>query len=74
MTDPLAAVIGLVSGVLEVPAAEIGPDASMETIAAWDSLAQLNICMEFAQRFNVPMEMTTIAEATSIAKLRALLP
>lgn len=73
MTAKTEAVIGLVASVLDLSPADVVPEASMETISAWDSLAQLNICLEFEQRFGVTMDMDTIAHATSVPALVALL-
>lgn len=73
MTAKTEAVIGLVASVLDLSPADVVPEASMETISVWDSLAQLNICLEFEQRFGVTMDMDTIAHATSVPALVALL-
>jgi acyl carrier protein len=73
MNDAAAAVIALVANTLEIPAARVGPDASMATLAEWDSLAQLKICMRFQERYDHVMDMTAIAEATSVAALSKLL-
>jgi acyl carrier protein len=67
-------VASLVASVLDVPEAEIGPETSAETFPKWDSLAQLRICMAFEERFEFELGMETIAQATSVAKLAALIP
>jgi acyl carrier protein len=64
----------LVAAILGLPEGTIGADASMESVPKWDSLAQLNICLAFQERFGVDLDMETIATATSVAKLAALLP
>ncbi|MGB6610434.1 MAG: acyl carrier protein [Acidobacteriaceae bacterium] len=64
----------VVASVLNLPAAEVTADASMENLPQWDSLAQLNICLAFQERFGVALDMETIASSTSVAKLAALLP
>ncbi|HUB00956.1 MAG TPA: acyl carrier protein [Terracidiphilus sp.] len=69
-----ASVAALVASVLNLPVSAVGVDASMETIAQWDSLAQLNICLAFQEEFRVDMDMETIAACTSVAKLAKLLP
>ncbi len=74
MSAKSAEVAALVASVLNLPAAEVTADASMETLPQWDSLAQLNICLAFQERFGVAMDMETIASSTSVAKLAALLP
>jgi acyl carrier protein len=67
-------VIELVASVLNLPESSIGPEASMENLSNWDSLAQLNICLGFEERFNVALDMETIASSTSVLKLASLLP
>lgn len=64
----------LVASVLNLPSAAVNAETSMETLPAWDSLAHLNICLAFEERFGVAMNMETIADATSVARLTALIP
>ena len=73
MNDKTQAVLELVADVLKVPAEKLPPGASMETVAEWDSLAQLSICLSFQERFGVVMDMETIASATSVPALLAVL-
>ena len=70
----VALVTALVASVLNLPAGAVDPDASMESIPQWDSVAQLNICLEFQERFGVDLDMDTIASATNVARLASLLP
>jgi acyl carrier protein len=75
MTDKRTAdVVALVAATLDVPADQIGEDAGMATIAKWDSVAQLNICLAFQERFGIDMDMETIAAATCVTALAKLLP
>ena len=74
MIGKSAEVASVVASVLNLPAAEVTADASMENLPQWDSLAQLNICLAFQERFGIAMDMETIASSTSVAKLVALLP
>jgi acyl carrier protein len=69
-----ALVSALVASVLHLPESAVGVDASMENLAKWDSLEQLNICLAFQERFGVDMDMESIASSTSVAKLVAQLP
>lgn len=69
-----AAVAALVASVLNLPEGTVGADASMESLPKWDSLAHLNICLAFQERFGVVLDMETIASSTSVASLAALLP
>ena len=69
-----ALVSALVSSVLNLPPGAVDGDSSMESIPQWDSVAQLNICLEFLERFGVDLDMDTIASATNVARLASLLP
>lgn len=69
-----ALVAALIASVLELPEGLVGADASMESLPKWDSLAQLKICLAFQERFRVTLDMEAIADATSVAKLAALVP
>lgn len=72
--DNVSLMTALIARVLNLPNGSVDASASMETVPKWDSLAQLNICLEFQERFNVVLDMETIADATSVSKLCALLP
>lgn len=72
MNDATRGVIALVAEVLDVPPESIAPDASMETLGEWDSLAQLRICLCVEERYGVDMDMDAIASAVSIPALTAL--
>jgi acyl carrier protein len=74
MSAKSAEVASVVASVLNLPTAEVTADASMDNLPQWDSLAQLNICLAFQERFGVAMDMETIASSTSVAKLASLLP
>lgn len=67
-------ITALIASVLNLPEGTVGADASMETLQGWDSLAQLNICLAFQERFGVVLDMETIAGSTSVSRLSALLP
>lgn len=67
-------VSALVASVIDLPDGAVGDDASMESVPKWDSLAHLNICLAFQERFGVVLDMETIASSTSVARLAALLP
>jgi len=74
MSQKVAEVTGLVASVLNLPSTAVSADASMENTPQWDSLAQLNICLAFQERYGVSMDMETIAHTTSVAKLLELVP
>ena len=69
-----ALVSALVASILNLPDGAVGADASMESVSKWDSLAHLNICLAFEERFGVVLDMETIASSTSVAKLVTLIP
>jgi acyl carrier protein len=66
-------VTDLVALVLNLPKDAIGTEASMENMSQWDSLAHLNICLAFQERFGVELDMETVARSTSVASLTKLL-
>lgn len=73
-TSNEATVAALVASVLKLPVGAIGADAAIQAVPQWDSLAQLNICLAFQEKFGIAMNMEMIASATSVAKLAALIP
>lgn len=68
--DRLKAVM---STVLKVPAAEIGPDSSADTIASWDSLHHMNLVLAVEQEFGVTIPDEDAAEVTSYRLLKLVL-
>ena len=67
------AVIELVAAELQIPAARLNADSSVDTVPEWDSMAHLNICLAFQERFGVALDLEAIAAATSVPALVALL-
>ena len=72
--DKISLVTQLVAGRLGISEGELGPDSSMDTIPAWDSFEQMDICLAFENKFGVKLSMDNIVEAISIRALAALLP
>lgn len=72
MSEKIEAVSSLVASVLNVPSKSIDSGSSMENTPQWDSLAQLNICLAFQEKYRIAMDMEAIANATSVEKLAAL--
>lgn len=66
-------VVEVVRSALGLRLGVIGPESSMETVAEWDSLAQLKVCMHFQDAFRVEMGMDEIASATSVRALLEVL-
>ena len=74
MSEKQKQVAAIVAAVLNLSPSQISAAASMEDIPEWDSLAHLNICLAFQERFGVALDMETIAQSTSVQKLADLLP
>ncbi len=64
IADLTTAVADIASSVFKLPANELGPDASPETVAAWNSLAHVEFLMaleiEFGHRFS-PRDIMSIS-------------
>jgi len=67
-------VVDLVASVLNLPSGAVNAETSMDNLAQWDSLAQLNICLAFQERFGMNLDMETIARSTSVDSLAKILP
>jgi acyl carrier protein len=70
----LQAVIEVIAHALEVPAAEVSPETSMDNTPLWDSVAHLNICLEFERRFGRSLDLEKIFTASSVRDLAELVP
>ena len=68
--DRLKAVM---SAVLKVPAAQIGPDSSADTIATWDSLHHMNLVLAVEQEFGVAIPDEEAADVTSYRLLKLVI-
>lgn len=73
-TGKIKEVSALVADVLNLSPDAVGPAASTENLPQWDSLAHLQICLAFQERYGVSLSMEAIASATSVVKLAELLP
>jgi len=74
MTDGrVQAVISLIAAELEIPQTKLDASSSVDTVPEWDSMAHLNICLAFQERFGVTLDLESIAAATSVPALVALL-
>lgn len=63
----------IVSDVFNVPLAQVGPDATPETIAAWDSLHHLNLVMALEERFAMTIDPYAAADLVSVAAIVELI-
>jgi acyl carrier protein len=70
----MQAVIEVIAKALEVPPAEVGPETSMDNMPLWDSVAHLNICLEFERRFGHSLDLEKIFTASSVRDLAELVP
>ena len=70
MTSPVfERVCGIAADVLKVPGAVITPEASPESIEAWDSLQHLNLILALEQEFNVQFEPDEIDRMNRIDRI-----
>ena len=59
-----------VARVLKVPLETIALDSSPETIARWDSMAQVALMLEVEAAFSVRLPSDSLMELTSVRKIR----
>ena len=65
--------IELIAGTLAVPPEQVTEESSMENTRKWDSLRHLILMTELETRYGIELSDTEMAEATSVAKIRAVL-
>jgi acyl carrier protein len=65
-------VAALVAQTLDVRREEVGPDSSMLDIPSWDSIGHMNICLALEQQFGKVFDLDSVATATSVRRLAAL--
>jgi len=63
----------IVAQALELPLDQVPPDASSDTLEAWDSLRHLDIVMAIEAATNIRFGTSEIVELTSIAKIEEAL-
>lgn len=63
----------VMAAVLEVDVSQIGDDASMDNLASWDSLRQMNLVLALEEAFGVSFPDEDAANATSFALLSLVL-
>ena len=59
----------IVATTLKMPPAEITEDTSMETLAAWDSLAHINIMMGLEETFDLYLDVEAFPKLTSVSAI-----
>jgi len=70
---PGAALKHVVALALNVDDAEVGDDASMDTVGAWDSLRHLYVVMAVEEAFDAKFDDDEAVSVTSVPLLRAAL-
>jgi len=63
----------VMASVLEIDTTEINDDSSMDTIANWDSLRQMNLVLALEDSFAVSIPDDDVANATSYKLLLLVL-
>lgn len=64
---------GLMADVFGVGVEEIGQDASIDTVEAWDSLKHLNLVLALEERFGVALTEQETVEILNYEIIRAVL-
>jgi len=63
----------VIASVLGVPVEAVGPDASSDTLAGWDSLKHMNLVLALEQTFGVEIPDEDAADITSYALIKMVL-
>jgi acyl carrier protein len=63
----------VMAAVLRVPEAQIGPDASTDTLPVWDSLRHMNLILALEQEFGVSIPDEDAANLSSYALIKLVL-
>jgi acyl carrier protein len=63
----------VMAAMLNVDAAAIGPDASMDTIASWDSLRHMNLVLALEEEFKVVIPDEDAGNITSYKLIKLVL-
>jgi len=63
----------LIASTLAVPPDQVTEESSMENTKKWDSLRQLILMTELENRYGIELSDAEMSEATSVAKIRAVL-
>ena len=63
----------IIANIFNMPAGEVGPQSSMETIDAWDSMGHLMLTLELEQEFGLQIPPEEVEKMTSVPAIcRAL--
>jgi acyl carrier protein len=61
------------AAVFDVPAGQVTPDSTTDTIEQWDSLGRLSLVLELEQAFDVELAPEVVEELTSVRAIVAAL-
>lgn len=70
---PIADLKATLSGVLGLPAAEIGESTSIDSVAAWDSLKHLNLVLALEDTFAVSLTEEQSLEIVNYPLIKSVL-
>ena len=62
----------LASEIFDVPAGQLGPEASPSTIGAWDSVAHLNLILALEDEFGIKFDLEEMEKMQSIGQVSEL--
>ncbi len=65
--------LGVIASVIRVPAEELGDDTCMQDVAAWDSLAHMELIAEIENRYGVELDADEIVSMTRVGRIREVL-
>ena len=70
---PDTALLTLIAGTLGIPPAEVTEASDMTNTRKWDSLRQVMLMTELETSYGIELSDEEMTEATSVAKIRAVL-
>lgn len=70
---PATELLPLIAGTLGIPPAEVKETSDMTNTRKWDSLRQVMLMTELETTYGIELTDEQMTEATSVAKIRAVL-
>lgn len=67
--DPFATIQQVIATTLKVPPDKITRETSEKDLAAWDSIAHINLLMGLEEAFDLFIEVEDFAKLTSVAAI-----
>jgi acyl carrier protein len=68
-----ARIVSVMSDVFGVARESLGPDSSVETVTAWDSVHHMSLLLALEQEFGVVFPDRELPDLTSVKAIRAAL-